>query len=216
MKTNYILIDFENIQPKNLELLKGGPFRIKVFIGHNQTKLPLEVALSLQPFGSDAEYIRIEGSGPNALDFHIAFYVGQLAAEDPNGYFHIISKDTGFDPLIKHLKSIKIFAQREKDIADIPLIKISNTNTVEEKIDAVVDNLIKRKATKPRTYKTLLGTLKSLFINKLSDNELSNLMDELVKRKLVIITEDKVNYNLPNLQIPTIPPAETSLNVRRD
>ena len=209
MKTNYILIDFENIQPKNLELLKGGPFKIKVFIGHNQTKLPLEVALSLQPFGSDAEYIRIEGSGPNALDFHIAFYVGQLAAEDPNGYFHIISKDTGFDPLIKHLKSIKIFAQREKDIADIPLIKISNTNTVEEKIDAVVDNLIKRKTTKPRTYKTLLGTLKSLFINKLSDNELSNLMDELVKRKLVIITEDKVNYNLPDLQIPTIPPAET-------
>jgi hypothetical protein len=209
LKTNYILIDFENIQPKNLELLKGGPFKIKVFIGHNQTKLPLEVALSLQPFGSDAEYIRIEGSGPNALDFHIAFYVGQLAAEDPNGYFHIISKDTGFDPLIKHLKSIKIFAQREKDIADIPLIKISNTNTVEEKIDAVVDNLIKRKATKPRTYKTLLGTLKSLFINKLSDNELSNLMDELVKRKLVIITEDKVNYNLPDLQIPTIPPAET-------
>lgn len=209
MKTNYILIDFENIQPKNLELLKGGPFKIKVFIGHNQTKLPLEVALSLQPFGSDAEYIRIEGSGPNALDFHIAFYVGQLAAEDPNGYFHIISKDTGFDPLIKHLKSIKIFAQREKDIADIPLIKISNTNTVEEKIDAVVDNLIKRRATKPRTYKTLLGTLKSLFINKLSDNELSNLMDELVKRKLVIITEDKVNYNLPDLQIPTIPPAET-------
>ena len=209
MKTNYILIDFENIQPKNLELLQGGLFKIKVFIGHNQTKLPLEVALSLQPFGSDAEYIRIEGSGPNALDFHIAFYVGQLAAEDPNGYFHIISKDTGFDPLIKHLKSIKIFAQREKDIADIPLIKISNTNTVEEKIDAVVDNLIKRKTTKPRTYKTLLGTLKSLFINKLSDNELSNLMDELVKRKLVIITEDKVNYNLPDLQIPTIPPAET-------
>jgi polyhydroxyalkanoate synthesis regulator phasin len=209
LKTNYILIDFENIQPKNLELLKGGPFKIKVFIGHNQNKLPLEVALSLQPFGSDAEYIRIEGSGPNALDFHIAFYVGKLAAEDPNGYFHIISKDTGFDPLIKHLKSIKIFAQREKDIADIPLIKISNTNTTEEKIDAVVDNLIKRKATKPRTHKTLLGTLKSLFINKLSDNELSNLMDELVKRKLIIITEDKVNYNLPDLQIPTIPPAET-------
>lgn len=104
LKTNYIFIDFENIQPKNLELLKGGPFKIKVFIGHNQTKLPLEVASSLQPFGPDAEYIRIDGSGPNALDFHIAFYVGQIATEDPSGYFHIISKDTGFDPLIKHLK----------------------------------------------------------------------------------------------------------------
>ncbi len=209
MKTNYIFVDFENIQPKNLELLKGGPFKIKLFIGHNQTKIPLDVVLSLQPFGLDAEYIKIEGSGPNALDFHIAFYVGQLATEDPSGYFHIISKDTGFDPLIKHLKSKKIFAQREKDISDIPLIKISNANTIEEKIEAVVDNLVKRKSSKPRTYKTLLGTLSSLFTNKLSDSELASLMNELVRRKIVIITEDKVNYNLPDLKSPTIPLNET-------
>jgi hypothetical protein len=216
LKTNYIFIDFENVQPKNLELLKGGPFKIKLFIGHNQTKIPLDIALSLQPFGSDAEYIRIEGSGSNALDFHIAFYIGQLAKEDPNGYFHIISKDTGFDPLIKHLKSKKIFAQREKDISDIPLIKISNSNTIEEKVEAVIDNLVKRKASKPRTYKTLLGTLNSLFVNKLSDTELSSLMDELVRRKIVIITEDKVNYNLPDLQNPTMPPAEMDSTIRRD
>lgn len=208
MKTNYILVDFENVQPKNLELLKGGPFKIKIFIGHNQTKIPLDVVLSLQPFGLDAEYIKIESSGPNALDFHIAFYVGKLAAEDPNGYFHIISKDTGFDPLIKHLKSKKIFAQRQKDISDIPLIKISNSNTIEEKIEAVVDNLVKRKASKPRTYKTLLGTLSSLFVNKLSNTELATLMDELVKRKIVIINEDKVNYNLPDLKASIIPLAE--------
>lgn len=208
MKTNYILIDFENVQPKNLELLKGGPFKIKIFIGNNQTKIPLEVASSLQSFGSDAEYIKIEGSGPNALDFHIAFYMGQLTTQDAGGYFHIISKDTGFDPLIKHLKSKKIFVQRQKDISEIPLIKIANPKTIEEKIEAVVDNLIKRKSTKPRTHKTLLGTIKSLFVNNLSDEELSSLMDELVKRKLIIITEDKVNYNLPDLQAPTTATAE--------
>jgi len=211
LKTNYILIDFENTQPKNLELLKGGPFKIKLFIGNNQNKISLDVALCLQSFGSDAEYIKIEGSGPNALDFHIAFYIGQLATEDPSGYFHIISKDTGFDPLIKHLKSKKIFVQREKDISDIPLIKISNSNTIEEKIEAIIDNLIKRKSSKPRTYKTLLGTLSSLFINKLSDTDLSSLMDELVKRKLITITEDKVNYNLPDLKSLIIPPAEIDL-----
>ena len=55
----------------------------------------------MQSLGADAEYVRIEGNGPNALDFHIAFYIGNIAAKDPDCYFHIISKDTGFDPLIK-------------------------------------------------------------------------------------------------------------------
>jgi len=50
--------------------------------------------------GERAEYVRISGNGSNALDFHIAFYIGQLAAHEPDAYFHIISKVTGFDPLI--------------------------------------------------------------------------------------------------------------------
>jgi len=201
LKTNYILIDFENIQPKNLELLKGIPFKIKIFIGNNQTKIPLEVASSLQPFGSDAEYIKIEGSGPNALDFHIAFYIGHLSSEDPCGFFHIISKDTGFDPLLKFLKNKKILALRHKDISDIPLIKIANTKTIEEKIEAIVDNLIKRKSTKPRTHKTLSTTIKSLFVNNLSEDEILALMNELVSRKHIVIVDDKINYNLPDSQV---------------
>jgi len=28
LKTNYVLIDFENVQPKNLELLKGHGFKV--------------------------------------------------------------------------------------------------------------------------------------------------------------------------------------------
>ncbi|MEA3275850.1 MAG: PIN domain-containing protein [Pseudomonadota bacterium] len=53
------------------------------------------------------------------LDFHIAFHIGRLSATDPNSCFHIISKDTGFDSLIEHLKTRKIYAQREKDLAEI-------------------------------------------------------------------------------------------------
>jgi hypothetical protein len=63
-----------------------------VFLGANQGNLPFEVAVSLQQLGSRAEYIEISGRGPNALDFHIAYYIGRLAAEEPSAYFHIISR----------------------------------------------------------------------------------------------------------------------------
>src|SRR5690606_2175966 len=53
----------------------------------------------------------------------IAFYIGQLAQKDPRGFFHIISRDTGFDPLVTHLKSKKILACRSAGIAEMPLFK---------------------------------------------------------------------------------------------
>lgn len=98
----------------------------------------------MQMFGPDAEYIQIDGNGSNALDFHIADYIGRLAAETPDAYFHVISKDTGFDPLIKHLKTQKILCQRSKSIAEIPLVKISNTKSDQEKVDAIIENLERR------------------------------------------------------------------------
>jgi hypothetical protein len=141
VKTNYILIDYENIQPQNISLLIGHAFRVLVFVGAHQSKIPLELASALQKLGESAEYIKIDGNGQNALDFHIAFYIGQLAERDPKSYFHIISKDKGFDPLIAHLKTKKIFVQREMDLAAIPILRISNATSPDEKIEALVKNL---------------------------------------------------------------------------
>src|SRR5690606_40973713 len=60
-------------------------------------------------------YVRISGSGRNALDFHIAFHIGLIAAAERDVFFHVISKDSGFDPLITHLKGRKVFAARSAD-----------------------------------------------------------------------------------------------------
>jgi hypothetical protein len=198
LKTNFVLVDFENIQPKNISLLNDGPFKIKVFLGANQAKIPLEMARALQMFGPDAEYIQIDGNGSNALDFHIAFYIGRLAVEFPDAYFHVISKDKGFDPLIKHLKTHKIFCQRSTSIADIPLVKISNTKSDQEKVDAVIENLEKRRTSKPRTLKTLRSTIKALFVNKLTDEDLEKIINHLSERRAITIKEGKVSYELPS------------------
>ncbi len=198
MKNNYVLIDYENVQPKNLEILKGHEFSVKVFVGAKQAKLPFELATAMQALGDKAEYIKIDGNGPNALDFHIAFYIGNIAASDPDAYFHIISKDTGFDPLIRHLKSKKIHAYRERDIAEIPILKISNSKSKSERVDAIVEFLKSRGTSKPRKVKTLSNSINSLFMKKLENGELSGLLNELVERKVVIIDDTKVSYKLPD------------------
>lgn len=199
MKTNYILIDLENVQPKNLEILKGHDFKVIVFVGANQTKISFDLAVAMQNLGSTAEYIKIDGNGPNALDFHIAFYVGKISAIDSNCYFHIISKDAGFDPLIRHLKTKKIYAQREKDITEIPLLKISDSKSPAERVDAIVEFLKSRGNSKPRTITTLSNSINSLFMKKLEAEEFSGLLEELIKRKVVVKNGNKVSYHIPSL-----------------
>ncbi|CAA0125029.1 Uncharacterised protein [Halioglobus japonicus] len=196
--TNYVLIDFENVQPSNLEVLKQHPFRVFVFVGANQTKIPFDLAVAMQALGESAQYIKISGSGKNALDFHIAYYVGELSAKDTGAYFHIISRDTGFDALIKHLKERGIKIQREHDLAEIPVVRMSTATSPDDKVAAIVKNLAGRGQSRPRKVKTLSNTINSLFTEKLSEQQLSAIVRDLELRKYVMISNGNVSYKLPH------------------
>jgi hypothetical protein len=198
MANNYVLIDYENVQPKNLELLSEHPFKVYVFVGQSLAKIPFDLADSMQLLGKAARYIKISGNAKDALDFHIAYYIGELAAKEPDAYFHIISKDKGFDPLIQHPKSRQIRVQREKDLAEIPLLRVSNTTSDDEKIAAIVKNLGGRGQARPRKVRTLENTINTLFTKSLDPKELSSLVKELQKRKLIIVNQGNVSYKLPH------------------
>ncbi len=195
-KLNFVLIDYQNVQPKNMSLLLGGPFKVKVFVGAEQTKVPFETVKVLQHMGADAEYIEMEGSGQNALDFHIAYYVGKLSAENPDAYFHIISKDTGFDPLMRYLAKHDIRCQRRSALLDIPLLAIAAMTTPVERADGIIGHLKKLKGGRPRTAKTLGTTINALFGKKLSDAEVAELLKQLKARGVIKEIEGKITYTL--------------------
>ena len=60
MKNNYVLIDYENVQPKNLAMLNGHKFKVLIFVGATQARFPFELAAAVQALGSDAEYVKID------------------------------------------------------------------------------------------------------------------------------------------------------------
>jgi len=193
MRTNYILIDFENVQSKWLEHLTHDHFKVFVFVGASQAKVPTEFAQSLQPLGTRAKYITISGNGSNALDFHIAYYLGQLAAKEPSACFHIISKDKGYDPLIQHLNSRKILARRVETIAEIQVAK-PNSTSPQKRIAQIRARLQAFKAAKPRTVKTLSSTINSFFPNQLSDDDVASLVQSLATQGFLTVAGAKVIY----------------------
>lgn len=197
MKSNFVLIDYENVQPEAMSALVEEHFNVIVFVGANQAKVSFEVASALQQLGDRAQYIKISGNGSNALDFHIAFYIGELASRHPNAFFHIVSKDTGFDPLIQHLKTRKILAGRSKSVVDIPIVKAASSKSPSERIEIIVADLKRRGSAKPRTVKTLSSTIQAIFQKQLSDEDVTGLVNGLNKKGIVKISGTKVAYSLP-------------------
>jgi len=198
MKTNFVFVDYENVQPRDLGLFKDGPFKVKIFLGPNQSKLNVALVTAMQPLGNNAEYVSLETAGNNALDFHIAYYVGLHSSADPSAHFHIISKDKGFDSLIKHLKKRNISVNRSASISEMSYFKPALKAATITRVEAVVADLVRRKAAKPRTQKTLLSTISALFRKELSEFELSHLFDALCKRGIVTVDGTKVSYSLPD------------------
>lgn len=195
MRPHYVLIDHENLQPDDLSALDREHFQVRVFVGANRTKLAFEFAAALQRMGGRADYIKISGNGPNALDFHIAFYIGQLAAKEPDAYFHIISKDTGFDPLIEHPREKKISVKRSCAITEISCAKAGSAKSLVEKLDVIIANLQQRKTSRPRSLKTLAGTINAMFQKQLSEAELASLLETLRAKGFITVEGAKVTYS---------------------
>lgn len=138
MRPNHVLIDFESLRPDGLDLLAAEHFRVMVFVGAQQHRIPFAFVQAMQRLGARGEYIKLSGSGPNALDFHIAFHMGRLSQLQPDAFFHVISHDTGFDPLIAHLKERGLFAGRWAAITDIPHVRAGLCTTVDERLAVVL------------------------------------------------------------------------------
>jgi hypothetical protein len=207
--SKFVLIDYENLHPRNLELLKQFHCKIKLFLSSSQARMPLETVKSLQVFGEDVEYIQITGTGPNALDFHIAYYLGRMALQHPAAEFYVLSKDTGFDPLMLHIRHSNVSCNRVTSVEQIIGVKTpkakavakkatavtkTDSDSIQSRIDKVCANLTKRPNARPRTLKSLRSTVHALFLKKLPAPELDALMQELEKQAVIVVTDGKLTY----------------------
>lgn len=103
-RTNYIFIDFENVQETDLDRIANKPVKVTLVLGERQKSLPVKLVKLIQKYSTQVALAETVLNGKNALDFVLACEIGIASEKDPNGYFHILSRDIGFDALIKHLK----------------------------------------------------------------------------------------------------------------
>ncbi len=197
LRKSILLVDYENVQNIDLSVIQEQDIDIKIFVGQSQNKIPIELVQSTQKFGQRVEWIKIEGSGSNALDFHIAFYLGRFSQKMEGVTFLILSKDKGFDPLIKYINKNKGRCQRIQSLLELSKEKDTLMSQNTDSIGKIVEILSKiQKNKRPRTRKTLRQYIKSLLSQKkLSDQEIDTLIDTLFVQKRISETNNHLTYN---------------------
>jgi hypothetical protein len=117
MNETILLIDHENVSKVDLNDVPDGMW-VYFFFGASQQNVPRTLMKAAHRLGERFVDIDIEGHGKNALDFHIAFYLGEHLAKKPGTEGIILSKDKGFDPLVKHLRGRKLDVRRANSLAE--------------------------------------------------------------------------------------------------
>ena len=189
-RTNYVFVDFENVHETDWDRVAGKPVHVTLVLGEQNKYFPISMVKQMLKCAAQVSLVESKKAGKNSADFILAKLIGERNASDPHGYFHIVSKDKGFDALIDHLKGEKILAARRRSFSDIPVLM-----NLEERVTCF-ESFLKQKVTGlPGKLARLQSQIQVNFGKALTADEVDAIVSELKKRSVIAVNDQgKVTY----------------------
>lgn len=92
------LIDLENVKNQGMigveQLSKDD--RVFIFYSESANSLSIPTIQAMNNSKAEIEYVKLQRSGRNAMDFQIVALLGFLIGSEKNGHFCIVSQDNGY------------------------------------------------------------------------------------------------------------------------
>jgi len=110
-----------------------------------------------------------------------------------------VSKDTGFDPLIEHLRKRHIHARRHDDFTSLTFSTPAKppAAAADELLARVVDHLRKNTGNRPKRKKTLVSHLLAFSGKTATEADIAKLIEELRKAGHISLSDKgAVSYNV--------------------
>jgi hypothetical protein len=222
MATNYVLVDFENLQP-DMSGLAGTAHKVLVFFGAKQqsSRHHYEKFVPLLRLAGNLEVVEVPQTGDNALDMHIAFTIGGIFQREPDATIVVISRDKDFDPLIDTLQKRGFKCSRTHDVntiakkraapAAVPAMgavprkgrtatagaarRVAPTSINVDPIVKKLRSMADKPATRKSLAKDIANHLKQRRVEE-PEKAAELVIDELIRRDVVSQNGGKVNYHL--------------------
>jgi hypothetical protein len=192
-----LLVDFENVQQVELARLDDS-YRVIIFVGADQKSVPFDLVTNAQRLGGRVEWQKITGNGTNALDFFIAFHLGRVFDKTPRPECVVLSRDKGFDPLIRFLNANDMKCRRISTLGEL-LHHRAPVTTVpaldDAKLRRVVEVLGKvEKRARPRKRRTLSQHISAMFQKKITKLEVERIIATLLAKRLISEANNTISY----------------------
>lgn len=184
-RTNYIFIDFENVHETDWERIVGKPAKVTVILGEQHKSIPTALVKKMLKCAGQVELVETRRTGKNAADFVLAEHIGEQKKADPVGYFHVISKDKGFDALIAHLRDNGVLAARRASFSEIPVLMDSA-----ERLESIIKYFKGNPKNRPGKRKTLEAQIQGMFGKVLSPEEVASTVEGLVTSKVIKLSKE--------------------------
>ena len=192
MKDKLLLVDFENVQQVDLARLDD-KFHVIIFVGASQKNVPIELVTDAQKLGNRVAWQRVEGNGRNALDFYIACHLGRVLETTPKLHCVVLSKDKGFDPLLRHLNKSGLKCKRINSLLELDP---KSATTEEPDYERVVELLGKsEKKSRPRKRKTLSQHISAMFQKKIAQGDVDRIIDLLFANNKISESNNAISYD---------------------
>jgi hypothetical protein len=202
-----LLVDYENIGKIDLGAIPAG-VGVLFFFGASQKSVPKEFLKAALKLGERFVPVDIEGQGKNALDFHVAYYLGEYLTRSPELDCAILSRDKGFDVLVRHLVGRGFSVRHVGTVAEcFPPPKTAErpaarraTRTRTPAADAPLARALKRLAglassKRPHRRRGLVAELHSHLAKKLTESEVEALVDQLAAAGKLTDTDGRISYH---------------------
>jgi hypothetical protein len=215
--SHYVFVDLENVPSIDLSVVAGKPIHVTLFLGKQQKSVDLALTQQIHRQADQVALVEVGASGRNALDLVLAAYLGRASAEHPDAEFVIVSKDKDFDPLIGHLRAGGRRVTRHADFLgpasrsarasptatpktpaaprSAKVVVPANKPPATDKIGKLVQRMTSGAVPLPKNKARLLRHVSTHYGNKLSDDGIAAVVDDLIQRGLIVIDErDRVTY----------------------
>ena len=208
MSETILLVDYENVGRVDLNAIPPG-VRVPFFFGASQKSVPTEFLKAALKLGDRFLPIDIEGQGKNALDFHIAFYLGEYLTQSSRSVCVILSKDKGFDPLIKHLKVRGFHVRRAVTLGEafpappspvvakvkVPAKQVAAKPIAQDPFVLTLEWLKKLpKKNLPRKRKGLVAHIFTHYGKKIPEDKVEGFIDQLIAQGKIRELNGAVTY----------------------
>ena len=192
MTEKLLLVDFENVRQVDLTRLDDS-FQVIIFVGASQKSVPMDLVASAQKLGTRAEWQQVDANGNNALDFFIACQLGRVTEWTARPQCIVLSKDKGFDPLLRHLSKNGLSCKRINSLMELdPKAEVQPEDPNYRRVLEVLGK--SEKKSRPRKRKTLSQHISSIFQKKLAQPEIDRIIDILFANKMISEANNAITY----------------------